>query len=295
MEETWTILKVLQWTTGYFDRKGIDQPRADAEVLVAHVLGLERIQLYIRFDQPLVAEELVRIRENVRRRAAHEPTQYITGKQEFWSLEFEVTPDVLIPRPETELLVERAAKTLTRTGTAADAMVLDIGTGSGAVAVALAHEVHDLHVIATDCSPAALRVAVRNAVRNGVADRVRFVAMNLMDALAPPPAVAFDFIVSNPPYIGDVEFAGLAPEVAGHEPTSALRGGSYDGLDLIREILRLLPNRLKPGGVALIEIGFGQAEILRAELSGNLHFEQIEFIRDYSGIQRILELRKADR
>lgn len=161
-EAPWTILKVLQWTTGYFQRQEIEQARANAEVLLAHVLGLERIQLYLRHDQPLTGDELAKFREVVRRRAAREPTQYITQKQEFWSLDFEVTPSVLIPRPETELLVELAAEIL---GTAS-AHVLDLGTGSGAIAVALAHQCPNLAVVAIDSSPAALEVARRNAVRH---------------------------------------------------------------------------------------------------------------------------------
>ncbi len=164
MEERWTVLKVLQWTTEYFTLKGIDQARASAEVLLAHVLGVERIQLYLNFDRPLAADELASYRALIRRRAAREPTQYIIGKQEFWSLEFEVTPAVLIPRPETELLVEKALA-LTRD---TSKRVLDLGTGSGAIAIALAHECPNLRVVATDSSCAALLVARRNAARHHV-------------------------------------------------------------------------------------------------------------------------------
>ena len=146
MEERWTVLRVLQWTAEYFGRKGVEQPRAGAEVLLAHVLGMERIQLYLNFDRPLAPDELASYRELIRRRAAREPTQYITGRQEFWSLEFAVTPDVLIPRPETELLVEKALE-LVR---GSSKRVLDLGTGSGAIAVALAHECKTIQVVATD-------------------------------------------------------------------------------------------------------------------------------------------------
>ena len=175
MEERWTVLKVLQWTTEYFGLKGIDQPRASAEVLLAHVLGMERIQLYLNFDRPLAPAELASYRELIRRRAAREPTQYITGKQEFWSLDFEVTPAVLIPRPETELLVEKALE-LVR-GTAK--RVLDLGTGSGAIAIALAHECPTIQVVATDKSCAALLVARRNAFRHHVEERIALVATDL--------------------------------------------------------------------------------------------------------------------
>ena len=168
MEETWTILKVLQWTSGYFSRHGIEQPRANAEVLLAHVLGKERIELYLHFDQPLSTLELTRYRQAIKRRAAREPAQYITQKQEFWSLEFEVNPSVLIPRPETELLVEMALEFLGNTRQ----KVLDLGTGSGAIAVAMAMERPAADIVATDASCDALQVAKRNAIRHGVSDRI---------------------------------------------------------------------------------------------------------------------------
>ncbi len=284
MEEKWTILKVLQWTTGYFGSKGIEQPRADAEVLLAHVMRMRRIDLYLNFDRPLSSEELARFREVVRRRAASEPTQYILGRQEFWSLEFEVTPSVLIPRPETEILVE---KTLELIGSV-PALILDVGTGSGAIAITLAHERKDVRVLATDSSLEALEVARRNAARHGVSDRVRFAGMDLMRGLAASPI--FDFIVSNPPYVTDAEFLDLAPEIANYEPHSALRGGGEQGLDLIRGILGQFRCRIKPSGSLLIEIGLGQAEILEKELPGEMEFE---FIRDYSGIKRILHVRNT--
>lgn len=290
MEETWTILKVLQWTTGFFSRKGIEQPRANAEVLLAHVLGAERIQLYLHYDKPLTAHELARFREIVRRRAAHEPTQYITQKQEFWSLELEVTPSVLIPRPETELLVEKALEVLGK----APARVLDVGTGSGAIAVALAHEQPNLEAIATDKSPEALVLAKRNAARHQVQSRIQFVAMDLFSGFSctlPP----FDLIISNPPYISEGELCDLAPEVVRHEPESALRGGDPHGLGVIRRILAEFCDYLRPGGTLLMEIGYGQAEILRDELARDSRIKWYEFIRDYSGILRVLHLRTTSR
>lgn len=281
MDETWTILKVLQWTTGFFSRKGIDQPRANAEVLLAHVLGTERIQLYLRYDQPLGPSELSRYREAVSRRATFEPTQYITGRQEFWSLEFEVGPAVLIPRPETEVLVEKAIELLRGT----TARVLDIGTGSGAIAVALAAELKEITVVAVDRSPEALAVARRNAARHKVENRVWFAAMDLFSAFSPA-AAPFDLIASNPPYIGDADFAALPREIAEHEPTAALRGGA-DGLDVIRRILAEAPGFLKPGGSLLIEIGKGQDETIPSELDQS-RIDTCGFIRDYSGILRVM-------
>jgi len=290
MEETWTILKVLQWTTGYFSRKGIDQPRANAEVLLAHVLGTDRIQLYLHFDRPLSAAELASYRELVRRRADREPTQYITQKQEFWSLEFEVNPFVLIPRPETELLLEKALELM---GDFSGKRILDLATGSGAIAVSLAHERSAARIIATDKSCEALQVAKRNAVRHHVQDRVHLAAMDLFSGFSPA-RTSFDLILSNPPYIGEVEFATLAPEVVCHEPQAALRGGGAQGLDTILRILREVPPFMKPGSMLLMEIGHDQAKLLDEEFKGSPWIEGYEFIKDYSGFMRVLHLRKTN-
>jgi release factor glutamine methyltransferase len=284
LEDNWTILRVLQWTTQYFSGKGIAQARANAEVLLAHALGTERIQLYLNYDRPLSPAELARYREMIRRRAAFEPTQYIVGTQEFWSLEFEVSPAVLIPRPETEVLVQRALEILGDD----HALVLDLGTGSGAIPVALAHERSTIRVIATDRSFEALVVAKRNAARNDVSSRVHFVLADLFEGLSV--RRPFDLIVSNPPYVSEPEFSGLAPEISRYEPTSALRGGGELGLDLIRKICEQFQDYLKPGGSLLVEIGRGQAEILERDLESGFS-GQFSFIPDYSGIKRVLHLR----
>lgn len=286
MEETWTILKVLQWTMGYFQRRGIEQPRASAEVLLAQALGMERIDLYLHYDKPLNAPELARCREFIRRRAAYEPTQYITGVQEFWSLEFEVNPSVLIPRPETELLVE---KTLDLAGNA-PALVLDLCTGSGAIAVALSHEHPSLRIVATDISPEALKTAQRNARRHHVEQRIFFIAMDLFSAFSARPL--FDIIVTNPPYVAEAEFSKLSREILHHEPRSALAGGGALGLDIIFDILDKAPFHLKPNGVLLIEIGAEQAKVLREKLMDHPDFEPPRFIEDYSRILRVLQLHR---
>jgi release factor glutamine methyltransferase len=288
MEEKWTVLKVLQWTSEYFTQKGIEQPRASAEVLLAHVLGTERIQLYLNFDRPLASDELASYRESIRRRAAREPAQYITGKQEFWSLELEVTPAVLIPRPETELLVEKALELVKNTSK----RVLDLGTGSGAIAIALAHECPALRVVATDRSCAALLVARRNAFRHHLEERIAFVATDLFrgfSSSSPP----FDVIVSNPPYVGEKEFPQLAPEIIKYEPDAALLAGPQ-GLAVIRRIIRDATPYLKGGGSLLLEIGAGQAELMSMELSADPFVDHFEFIRDYSGILRLLHIQKVD-
>lgn len=283
----WTILTVLQWTTGYFREKGIEQPRANAEVLLAHVLGMERIQIYLNYDKPLCPDELALFRELVRRRASFEPTQYILGKQEFWSLEFEVGPAVLIPRPETEILVETALAILGDE----PALVLDIGTGSGAIAVALAHARPKIRAIATDASPAALAVARRNALRHSVAERVHFAAMDLFGAISP--RGRFDLIVSNPPYVTEAEFLDLAPEIANYEPRTALLGGGEQGLAAVRAIVGAFRGHTVPGGSLLVEIGKGQGEILEEELARRFA-GRFRFIRDYAGIKRVLHVWGAE-
>jgi release factor glutamine methyltransferase len=287
MEERWTVLKVLQWTAEYFGRKGVDQPRAGAEVLLAHMLGMERIQLYLNFDRPLSSEERTSYRELIRRRASREPTQYITGKQEFWSLEFAVTPDVLIPRPETELLVEKALELVGDTAK----RVLDLGTGSGAIAIALAHECPTIQVVATDRSCAALLVARRNASRHHVHEHISLVATDLFEGFSSSAAL-FDVIISNPPYIDEGEFHQLAPEITRYEPNAALLAGPQ-GLAVIRRIIKQAPAYLKAGGSLLVEIGAGQAEILLPELSEDPRNDHFEIVRDYSGIQRILHIRRT--
>ncbi len=288
MEETWTVLGVLQWTTDFFKRKGLDHSRADAEVLLAHVLGVERVQLYVHFDKPLNKSELAAYREAVRRRASREPTQYITGRQEFWSLDLEVNSSVLVPRPETELLVMRALELLE----SPSPRLLDLGTGSGAVAIALAHERPDIQVIAADISMRAIEVARRNAARHGTADRISYVASDLFGAFSE--SAQFDMIVSNPPYIGDDELLELPPEIAAHEPMGALKGGGIDGLGIIRSIIRAAPRFLKPRGWLLMEIGVGQAAVLRGELEVDDNYASFGFSEDYSGILRIASLRTAE-
>lgn len=290
MEETWTILKVLQWTTEYFNQHDVDQPRASAEVLLAHVLGKERIELYLHYDQPLNETELGLYRQAIKRRTTREPTQYITQKQEFWSLDFEVNPSVLIPRPETELIVEMAIDLLDHERR----LILDLGTGSGAIAVAVASERPNCEILAVDVSYEALKVARRNALRHHVMDRISFAAANLFDAFAPLRTL-FDLIVSNPPYIGEDEFDKLPPEIEKYEPHGALRGGGAEGLDTIRRILQAAPSHLRPGGEILLEIGQGQSEILQNELRQDRNFYDLRIRQDYSGIPRILQLRRAER
>ena len=277
MTECWTVLKILQWTADYFTGKEIDSARLDAELLLAATLGLDRVGLYVNFEKPLDAAELAAFRERVQRRAQREPVQYILGETEFWSLAFNVGPEVLVPRADTEVLVEEA---LVRTE--GSARVLDVGTGSGAIAIALAHEKPEILVTALDCSEPALGVARNNAQRNGVADRVTC----LLGDLASLPAGPFEVIVSNPPYIPSGDWQKLMPEVRDYEPRLALDGGD-DGLEAYRQLVVQAGQVLVPGGWLLVEVGIGQAADVSVlfKVAGLVEIGQRD---DYAGIPRVV-------
>ena len=277
MGEGWTVLKLLRWTADYFNGRDIDSPRLDAELLLAETLGLDRVGLYLNFERPLESGELAAYREQVRRRANREPLAYILGRTEFWSLPFKVTPAVLIPRPDTELLVEVALPLLVGA-----ARVLDVGTGSGALAIALAHERPEWMVTAIDLSPAALAVAAENALSNGVAERVHC----LPGDLAALPGGPFDLVVANPPYIPSGDLAALMPEVRDFEPHLALDGGR-DGLAAYRALARQAGDVLAPGGWLLVEVGLGQAANVQ-ELFAAAGLTEIFTARDLAGIERVV-------
>jgi release factor glutamine methyltransferase len=283
LAETWTVLKVLQWTAGYLEEKGIEGGRLDAELLLADALGLDRVGLYLNYDRPLAAGELTLFRDRVGRRARREPVQYILGRVEFWSLPFVVNPAVLIPRPDTEILVEEALKRAP-----AAAAILDVGTGSGAIAVALAHELTGATVEGVDLSPAALAVAAENARRNGVAGRTTFSEADL----ARLPAGPFDLILSNPPYIAEGDLGGLMPEVRDFEPRLALAGGA-DGLDSYRLLAGQAAATLRPGGWMLLEVGIGQAPAVM-ELLAEAGLREVFSRDDYAGIPRVVGGRSRD-
>lgn len=280
-----TVLSLLKKSTSFFEEKGVEEAKRSSEHLLAHALGQKRLQLYLRFDQPVAEDELARFRELVRRRLQHEPVQYIVGTTEFYGLEFVVSPQVLIPRPETEHLVEAVIDRL-KAGDAAEPHILDIGTGSGVIAVTLAAQLATALLTATDSSADALAIAATNAEGNGVGDRVTFLPHDILsgdpDALGGP----FDAVVSNPPYIATADMAELQPEIRAHEPAAALTDGG-DGLSFYRRFAALLPSLLRPGGLLAVEIGYGQSEAVRAILAdGGLR--DIEVVRDYSGIDRVI-------
>ncbi|MBI1921246.1 MAG: peptide chain release factor N(5)-glutamine methyltransferase [Geobacter sp.] len=275
-QEIWTVLKVLDWTKGYLAGKEVENARLEAEWMLCEVLGLDRVGLYLNFDRPLNDHELSAYRGMVVRRARREPLQHILGTQEFHGLDFEVTPAVLIPRHDTEVLVEEALKRCP-----AAKRILDIGTGSGCIAVALAKLLPEADVTGIDQSVEALEVAGRNAERNGAA--VRFLEGSLF---APVEGERFDLIVSNPPYIPTADLADLQPEVRDFEPSAALDGGA-DGLDFYRLIIPAAPRHLTPGGWLMVEVGIDQAERVR-EIYKQAGFTEIFTVRDLAGIERVV-------
>ncbi len=252
-EQALTVLELLRRATGHFAARGIDTPRLDAELLLAAALGVERLQLYLHFEKPVDPRERGAYRELVRRRAAERvPVAQILGRREFWSLSLAVTPDVLIPRPETETLVAAALERLPDAEAALS--VLDVGTGCGAVALALASERPRARVVASDVSAPALELAARNAEKLGLAARLRFAQGDLFEPVA---GERFELVVSNPPYLAESERAGLAPELS-HEPEAALFAGP-DGLAVLRRLVAGVPACLAPGGVFACELAPAQA------------------------------------
>lgn len=283
----WTIGKLLAWTADYFARGQLDQPRLSAEVLLAHTLGCPRIELYTRFDQQPAPDELAAFRGLVLRGRNGEPIAYLVGSKEFYSLSFKVTPDVLIPRPETEILVDQAIthlKSLGRPG-----VCWDVCTGSGCVAITIASQVADASVLATDLCPRAVAVAQENAEAYNLADRVRCRAGNL---LARPDDCGdlkdFDVITANPPYIADGDPVGATVE---HEPPLALRGGA-DGLDYIRPIIRDAPAMLAPDGALIMEFGYTHADAVGELVVSAGCFAEPKILTDHQGIQRAIVARK---
>lgn len=282
MEKIWSILDILTWGRAYFEEKGVDSPRLTMELLVAHVLKKQRIELYTQFDRPLAEGELTTLRAMIKRRAAHEPLQYITGETEFYGLTLAVTPAVLIPRPETELLAEYVIKRV-RDSTNADESeigILDIGTGSGCIALALAKHLPRAAVFGLDVSDDALRLARGNAERHALSN-VQFGKINILEA---QPKRRFGVIVANPPYIAVEEIEELEPEVRAHEPRIALTDGS-DGLRFYRRFSEIFPSMLAEGGWFVVEMGFGQSTQVE-EIFAEVGY-QTTIVNDLAGIPRI--------
>ncbi len=284
MAETWTVRRVIAWAQSDFERRGLHTPRLDADLLVARALGLTRIALFLDLDRPLNERELSAIRALVARRRRYEPVAYLTGEREFYGHMFEVTPAVLIPRPDTETLVERGLGLLATVLPAGE--VLDVCTGSGAIAIALALG-SDRQVVASDVSEAALAVAARNGERLGAGQRVRWLHGDLFAAL--PAGRQFACITINPPYVGSHEFATLPPDVRDHEPRLALDAG-VDALSFYRRIAEAAPRHLLPQGALLVEVGMGQAHAVSA-LFAAAGLSDLMVHRDLGGIERVVVAR----
>ena len=280
---TWTIREVLDWTTQDFAGRGIASPRLDAELLVAKALGTDRVGLYLDLNRPLVDHERSAIRPLVARRREREPVAYILGHRDFYGRRFKVTPDVLIPRPDTETLVEHALESIPEN---APCRVLDVGTGSGAIAVTIAAERPLAQVTATDISEAALKVASENAERLEVAGRIRFDRANLLSG-----AGQYDVIVSNPPYITVSEMKTLQAEVREYEPVTALAAGE-DGLDVVRALLASAEPVTANGTQMLIEVGSGQAAAVVDFAAEHTAWQLVAVYPDLNRIERVVHLRR---
>lgn len=284
-EEIWTIGKILKWTEEYFAKAGLDTPRLDAEVLLCHVLHKERIHLYVHFDQPLSKEELAQFKAYIKERVQHKPVAYIVGYKDFMGLEFKVTADTLIPRPDTEILVEAVISRL-KTGDDTG-IIADIGTGTGAICLSLLNYLTSLRAVTVDISTKALAVAKENAQRLGLADRIEFYQGDLLEPIKDG---QFTAIVSNPPYIPEGDIAALAADVKDYEPISALVAGP-DGLDCYRRLVAEAGALLRAGGFLAMEIGINQREPLE-QLAQGMGWGKVEVIKDLAGIDRVLILWK---
>ena len=269
-----TLIEVLRRATGYLETHGSESPRLDAEVLLAHVLGIRRLDLYLQFDRPLEESQLAPYRELTARRGRGEPVAYLTGHREFMALDFTVTPDVLVPNPDSEVLVQRAVEWgRARSGAGGPLRFADVGTGSGCIAVSVAHYLPGATVDATDISEPALAVAAGNAERHGVGDRIRFFQGDLADPLAG----RYDAVLANLPYIVE---GTVLPAAVTAQPAIALFGGA----ELVNRLLQATPGLLAPGGIALLEVDPGITTALKVE-----GFAGWKLHRDLGGHDRVLE------
>lgn len=280
-----TIREVLKETTEAFHRAGLEPAHLDASILLSHLLAVDRTFLIAHPEHELNDEQLADLERLAARRASREPLQYIVGFQEFFKLRFEVSPGVLIPRPETELIVEAALEVAAQQPSVS---ILDVGTGSGCLAVSLLHEQRRASAVATDISESALRLAARNSQRHQVSDRLTLVQADGLSALARE--ARFSMIVSNPPYVSAVDFEALPPEVREHEPVTALVSGA-DGLDHIRWLLRDAPPIIQEGGYLIFEIGFGQQGAVE-KIIDRAGWRLLEIRKDLQGIPRTVVLQR---
>lgn len=291
--QTWTVRRILEWTSGFFARKNVEPARLSAELILAHVLNLPRIKLYTDYERPLTEKELTACRELVRRAGEQEPIAYLTGKAHFFNLEFEVTRDVLIPRPDTETLVENVLQFVRHQGGFEAPRVLDLCTGSGCIAAAIAHHLKTAVVTATEIGPAAVAIARKNIERLGLSGRVLIEEGDLFEPLSRMVDVQpFNLIVANPPYIPTAQIESLDRSVREYEPIQALDGG-LDGLVIHRKIFSEAPQRLTPSGRIYLEIAFDQGELAQQLAREYPAFEDVRILKDFGGRDRVLTAKKA--
>ena len=286
----WTIIKLIRWATSYLNSHDIDSPRATGEILLAHALDLNRIDLYLKYDQPLVAEELQTFKTLIKRRVRREPVAYILGTKEFWSLDLEVNENVLIPRPETECVVETALDLMSGKSSRTPLRILDLGTGSGAIVLALASQQPRHCYFAVDRYQPAVELACRNAARHKLCQQIHFFVGDWLSSIngAKP---GFDLIVSNPPYIPHRVISQLQPEIHQYEPLAALDGDA-DGLACYRTIIGSAHRHLNPDGRLVLEIGHDQREDIRQIAADCDQYEGFSCSKDYSGHDRVVAMRK---
>lgn len=283
--EVWTILRLLTWTTDFLKKKGFDSPRLEAEVLLAHARGCRRIELYTSFEEQPPEEVRTRFRALVKRRAEGTPVAYLVGSKEFFSLSFEVGPQVLIPRPETEFVVLGVLDFVKRHPQLDPVWMADLGTGSGAIAVASAKNAPKLRCLAVDKSPGALEIAAKNVVAHNLGERVELLKSDWFAAV--PPERRFHIVASNPPYVASDEMGDLPPDVRDFEPHSALEAGP-EGLDDYRRLIPQAAQRLLPGGLLLLEIGPRVEKGVLAAITAAPELSFVKVVKDYGHRPRVV-------
>lgn len=294
-EDIWTTKRLLRWMGEAFGAKGLDSPRLCAEILLAHVIGCDRLRLYMEADRPASPLERHELRELVARALKHEPVQYLTGEAWFFGLPIHVDHTVLVPRPATETIVEQVLQHARSQGHAGETgdgyLIADVCTGSGCVAISLAKHLGEARVVATDISAEALAMAEKNAKRHAVAERIDLMQGDLLEALSGHASAgrarSLHYLVSNPPYIPDHEWADVPPNVKEHEPEHALRGG-IDGLDLVRPLAAGGPDLVRSGGLILIEVAASRAGDAHALVSAHELVHHAEIVQDHEGLDRVI-------
>ena len=279
----WHVLELLEWTTSYFDKHNIPNPRLDAEVLLGHLLDKSRLQLYLHFDMPVFQKDLTVFRELIKKRIERTPISYLTKHKEFMSLDFYIDERVLIPRPETEFIVE----TVLNSTNSNPQRILEIGTGSGIIAISLAVNMPECEIIATDISKEALVVAEKNRDTHSCEERITLMQGDLYEPIQSQDTPKFHWIVSNPPYVASTERNNISSDVYEYEPHIALFAGN-DGLAIIRRLIAEAPKFLLPKGQLIFEIGEKQSEHVKELLDKQSEFKDFQLINDYAGIERVV-------